>query len=266
MRVSKSHILSLPFNTMLDDVYPFKEICPSSPALEAPIHSILGDVTAGMFRSIHEIIHTPRVGYYGLHDVFVTYDGCVFSDSILAPPASNVGVGHTLAIINHYLEREYLSVRKAIGHELVCVLYGAGWVTWGHWLVDFFPRIFILEQAGININDVYWVVPKNVPNYVYFFLKNIGVELNKIILFDHKNEVLFFKKMLMVPNLVSGMVVHPKMVDYICWIKTKLKKIKKNSLSKKVYISRKHVGANRILLNRDEVEGVMKSFIQKCKQ
>lgn len=81
-----------------------------------------------------------------------------------------------------------------------------------------------MEQAGININDVYWVVPKNVPNYVYFFLKNIGVELNKIILFDHKNEVLFFKKMLMVPNLVSGMVVHPKMVDYICWIKTKLKK------------------------------------------
>jgi capsular polysaccharide biosynthesis protein len=51
---------------------------------------------------------------------------------------------------------------------------------YGHWIIDFLPRIAVTEAAGFSRQDVLWLISGNAPAFVEVLLTYLGIPLNCI--------------------------------------------------------------------------------------
>lgn len=154
--------------------------------------------------------------------------------------------------------------------EEECLLL-AGWApdSWGHFLLEYLPRIFILKKFIEENGSLPLYVSEKCPAYVIDAIKNITGELNINIEFFSDNSLTFFKNVVIPPYADSRGLkgIHPQ-VEFL--LKSWIEKNQSHSIPspKKIYVSRKHLDPSLIIsttpkrkiINENEVESALQSL------
>ncbi|CAI9122192.1 glycosyltransferase family 61 protein [Brytella acorum] len=258
--MKKHEILSLPMRDISETGLPFVELAKSSMAINMTFHSILGVTDGDALMSLHRNPIYEAVGYYVASNAMVTYDGTIiYNDNIVSSPTLNVSELNR-HVLEHFLEGE-LPLLHPIG-GLSVVLYGFGWVVYGHWLVEFFTRVYTVHAFGMDLNKITWILPNDVPQYVLSFLSKIGIRKESLFLFDHKREIVCCENLLIPVNLCkSSSNAHPLFEKYCQWFR-KLCVGHEAALDKcnKLFVTRKSFTNHRPVVNGDELKEISQEF------
>lgn len=222
---------------------------------------------------IRKEVKSDSVGYFEVKDVkvhglglFTTVeDELIYSDKI----------GTTLDTIKSNRIDTFLSDLKYINHniefktkkklieldEKVIVLSQRGFNIYGHWLIDFLPRLAFCEsllEQGFKV-----VVPKGTPKYAFELFKYFGLEKDRIIEHDYKYQILKCKQAIIPTASRSGhdlSHVHPCIGKYFDKIIGRCN-IMKNDATPYIYLTREgERNQMRRLINRDVIENTLGKF------
>ncbi len=168
----------------------YTALAPAFSALARPPAFLFGPMPGYLARDIFGEFGVGGVGLYRLAEARVTFDGVVIQG----------GVGLWSLALNHpdYLVARVLAAdggrRMALPARHVpgpaALLHGPGYNVFGHWLVDFLPRLFVLSQAGFDIAALRYILPADAPGFASTFLRLIGVPADNIVVHDHRTEVM----------------------------------------------------------------------------
>jgi hypothetical protein len=173
--------------------------------------------------------HTARTaGFYTVRDACVTQDGIVIhNDTALTSIATNHPDDHCQQILRGLdpalWRRSPLHVE---GQGII--LFGPGWPVWGHWLLDFLPRLYLMSLAGLDVCRSRWILPGKMPSFARDLLQLLGIPNTALIEFDPWQEVLHLDEVLMPTNLHAGALMHPRFIDSLRWLRARLPTTRKS--------------------------------------
>jgi capsular polysaccharide biosynthesis protein len=177
----------------------FREVAPAGQSAVLPPRFVLGPAVPQNLWDIFGQIETPAVGCYALRGarvaptgIAVCEDVAFHSDAFLHPRH------HVVAVIDR-LNAEVLPVRDVPGP--LAVVYGPAHETWGHWLTDFLPRLWVLREAGYELADIRFLVPADLRPFAWDLLRLCGVEAAQCVVYDHWREVIRTDLLLMPTGL-----------------------------------------------------------------
>jgi capsular polysaccharide biosynthesis protein len=147
---------------------------------------------------------------------------------------------------------------RFLDESIACVI-GPGHLIYGHWLVDFLPKLYLLRRAGIDPLDIRYIIPKNTPDFGFAWLRLIGIPDSKLILFDPYSEVVGVKRLILPTLLRTSSRAHPvfpQAVEYLLTLIRRKRSIMTKPLSRrKLFVSRAGAGRDgRMLINRKAIE------------
>ncbi|MBS0980970.1 glycosyltransferase family 61 protein [Acetobacter thailandicus] len=256
-KYSKYSILNKPF-LPIEKIFE-REFIPLSMSeylLEHEITAFFGNVSNEVGRSIVENEIGFPIGVYYIENICITFDGCLFTDNALLSSDSLNFRESSREVLSHFLKDELTEVYV----ENTCVLlYGPGWTTWGHWIIEFLTRVYIIYRMGFDKNNIKWIIPSDCPDFAIKIINMVGIKDINLILFDHTNTILRCKSIIIPTNLTCGMSCHPLMSEYISWIKNILGCVVSPDPSLRLYLSRQKLATSRRVSNAEEVENIIKN-------
>jgi capsular polysaccharide biosynthesis protein len=69
------------------------------------------------------------------------------------------------------------------------IIHGPGYNVFGHWLIDFLPRLYILRRAGFDIATLTFIVPSDLHRFAREFLRLVGIPAAHLVAQDHRAEL-----------------------------------------------------------------------------
>lgn len=239
-----------------DNSIAYKVIELSVKNFTSPLSFLMGNPSLLLMREVFSHIESKEVGLYIVETGIITYDGIVIKDeNILFSDRLNMEENHCKNILNWAFHNQN-SIEIKDYEGVLCPLFGPGWPTWGHWLVEFLPRIFLIQRYGININEVKFLLPFNVPKFALDLVKICGLSDENIIFFDQNKELMRSEKIIVPTNLSDFSIFHPVFSDYVEWICGKIGICRKKEGIKKIFIQRTDNNKLRTLVNRKEIERI----------
>lgn len=83
-----------------------------------------------------------------------------------------------------------------------CVLLATnGHNIYGHWLVDFLPKIYLLDYIGIDVSKIKFLMPSDVGHWAIDLMNLVGIKKENLIIYD-QNEIVPLCRSLFVPTLL----------------------------------------------------------------
>lgn len=228
----------------------------NSPA-PAPLF-LLGPANALIHQEIYGQGETGEVGTYAVDDAVVAPSGIAIKDGVAFS---------STAFIHPPYHVEQVAAR-VLGTELprrhvdgtLAVIYGPGHQTYGHWLVDFLPRLWVLAQTGHDLAALRYVIPPELTPAAKKLLTMIGITRDQLVPYRYWREVLTADRLL----LPTGLRTHNRMSPYFAeatrfWV-SRLRgasRIRPNAATpNRIFVSRAKVTAARILDNRARIEAI----------
>ena len=147
---------------------------------------------------------------------------------------------------------------RFVEEPLACVI-GPGYLTYGHWLVDFLPKLYLLHRVGIDPMRIKYLIPKDTPEFGFAWLRLVGISDSQLILFDPYAEVVGAKQLIL-PTLVRtnnrAHPLFPEAVEYLLSLIRRRHRIATSARGgRSLFISRADSGREqRKLLNREAIE------------
>lgn len=200
------------------------------------------------------------IGVYRVVDGAVSCHGALYHRGIgLLSPSWNLGQG-TLALAAEWSDIKDLSApTRHIEGELVS-LVGPGMNVWGHWLVDFLPRLYALHLAGYDILRQRYLVAKNAPRFAIDLLKSLGIEDESLERYDEKTELVSCSALLIPTYLRWGNHFSPLFQAAAAFLLRTITAVAPLPPppveAPRLFVSRGAARVPRALVNREEIEAL----------
>lgn len=166
-----------------------------------PPDLLLGQVTPDLMRQYFGQMLVLGTGIYRLERASVANAGDILIENRLAW-SYQLGVSpDDAARYIRALEPRlpHLSRRRIDGE--VVLLAGHGHLLYGHWLVDFLPKLALLGAAGHDIGRQTYLLPADTPAYAREWLRLLGIADDRIVVYDRESEWVECR-VLVVPTLL----------------------------------------------------------------
>ena len=235
----------------------FLELCGRKLSLGPAPRFVFGPVPQYLAREIFGEFVLGSVGCYVIKNGRLTTDAViVHGRTALWSHGLNHPDYHVANIMQSSgFNRESLPARYVSGQA--AAIYGPGFPVYGHWLVDFLPRLHVISLAGYDIAKLRFVFPHDLPRFGLEFLQLIGIPPENIILHRHHQEHLQFDELVIPTILRTASRLHPFFKEAS---KAWTDRIHHGSApptgSRRLFISRKGVVSGRVLANRDALESI----------
>lgn len=235
----------------------FDEVGRSEQSIAPAPQFLLGSVPAFLFSTLFSEFHQHAVGCYGIRHGRITSDGVVLHrQTALWTQAFNHPDYHVRTILEPSgWNRVALPVRYVPGRA--AVIHGPGYRVYGHWLVDFLPRLYLLALACHDLGQIRFVLPADLPSFAREFLEMVGIPSGNILFHDHDREQLLFDELIVPTVLRTASRLHPLFraaSDF--WVKKAGISAPPAMPSRKLFISRGGVTSGRVLTNRAVLERI----------
>ena len=153
-----------------------------------PPDLLVGAVTPTLLRVYHEQTTVLGTSLYELPGAEVTEEGVILLDGMFQYAAQlNIFPvnfeGHFRAIA-----ARLPSLRRVAVEEPVVLLTGMGHQMYGHWLVDFLPKLFLLDRAGHDITRLRYLLPADTPGFARLWLGLLGIGEDRLIVYDRTRD------------------------------------------------------------------------------
>jgi capsular polysaccharide biosynthesis protein len=180
----------------------FTQIAPAGTSLPRPPLFLLGPATEAVLRDLAAQTATPEIGCYAMADAVVAPTGFPIKQGVALHGDAFLHPRHLVVSISDRLNAEPVRTRPVQG--TVAVLCGPAHETYGHWLVDFLPRLWVLHQAGYDLAAIRYLVPADLRPFAFALLALCGITDAQLVLYDHWREKLRVERLLMPTGLRLG--------------------------------------------------------------
>jgi capsular polysaccharide biosynthesis protein len=233
----------------------FHEVHEAGHSLPRPPLFMLGPVTQALLHDLAAQTSTPRVGCYTVHDALVAPTGIPIKQNVAFHSDAFLHPRHLTVAIADRLNAETPPVRRIEG--IVALLCGPSHETYGHWLVDFLPRLWVLHQAGHDLAALRYLVPADLRPFGFTLLRSCGIRDDQVILYRHWQELPRIAHLLLPTGLRLGDRLAPCFAAATAfWVG----RLRQNTAlpppqgSAALYLSR--AGGTRTLRNRARIEAL----------
>jgi capsular polysaccharide biosynthesis protein len=204
--------------------------------------------------------HLPGVGCYTLHDVRVGFDGVLIRQNrLLHADDLNLPQDHVGRAIAHNMPGWRMAkVHRVKGRATL--IHGPGFDVYGHWLIDFLPRLWVLHRHGIDIRDTPILLPGRLPNFAMAMLAQLGIRPSQYVIYDQLTDLVDVET-LIVPSLMRlGNRFSPLLPAATSFWRSLIKApfVPPAPLPhiQKIYVSRNEQWGHRQLRSREAIERV----------
>ena len=200
------------------------------------------------------------VGVYRVAHGAVSCHGALYYRGVgLLSPSWNLGQQALDSAAARSDIKDFAAPTRHIEGELVS-LVGPGMAVWGHWLVDFLPRLYTLHVSGYDINKQRYLLAHNAPQFAVELLKLIGIEGDLLERYDEKTELVSCDNLIIPTYLRWGNHFSPLLKEAVAFI-MRLVAAKQPLppppvMASRLFISRGTGRAQRTLNNREEIEAM----------
>jgi len=240
------------------DAASFHRIAPAHAAVPLPPRFFFGDFPADVAAHYFRHIGVGPVGTFTLRDVLfqaayvIARGGCpvVCSELNIHPP-------HVAEAMAQVAGRERI-VRRFDGS--FAFIQGPGHHIFGHWLVDFLPKLFVLAACGHDPGALLYLMPKTTPTWALTFLRLLGIRADQLVFFDPFAEMIEVEVLLLPTFLHNGVRFAALFVEAARAIKATAEAGRDPAAAwtggSRLYLSRGKAGGFRGLRNRDALEAI----------
>ena len=159
--------------------------------------AVLGGAGDWLTVAVHDETPVGPLGCYFVKDIRMCGHGYLFSGSRFVKED-----GHTSIVAHEWLEREDLAdnplmfktIQRRLVDKPVLCLIGPGYPIYGHWLVDYMPRVRIAQAVlGKAFSDFRIPLPDDAPPWLIQFICELtGAETSQFIAYNRMMEELEF--------------------------------------------------------------------------
>lgn len=161
-----------------------------------PPDLLLGAVHAELMRVYFDQPVLLGASLYELPDAEVLAEGVVVLDGALQYCSQlNLFPVDSEARFRTLAERRPGLRRVAVAEPAV-LLAGPGHRMYGHWLVDFLPKLFLLDRAGHDIARLRYLLPADTPAFARTWLSLLGIGDDRLLAYDRERDRLACTRLL----------------------------------------------------------------------
>lgn len=195
------------------------------------------------------------VGCYRLHQAQITADAVLLHNGQALWSLALNHPEHLVARIAAQ-DRTGWPVRRVAGQ--VAILHGPGYDVYGHWLVDFLPRLYVLSLAGFDILRLKFVLPADIPGFALEFLRLIGIPAAHLVRHESRSELIEADECV-VPTILRlksrlSPLFNAASQFWIERFRANAGLGAKPPTGQKIFVSRAAAQGNRTLKNRAQIE------------
>lgn len=148
---------------------------------------LFGPSDAELTRQIYGQVETPEIGVASIADAAVAPTGIGICGNVaFAAAALNHPREHVATIVARL--NQMSPPCRAVPGPLV-PLFGPAEEDLGHLLIDYLPRLWLLEQAGYALDTLRFLVPDRLPVFLQEVLRALGLTQERIVRYAHWDEV-----------------------------------------------------------------------------
>ena len=241
----------------------FTPIAPASRTLPPPPLFLLGPADAVVHEELFGQTELPGLGTYTLDDAVLAPSGIAIKGGVAFNSAAFIHPPHQVAAIASRLLAADLPARRVRG--TLAVIYGPGHQTYGHWLVDFLPRLWVLAECGYDLAALRYAVPPELTPVARKLLAQLGIGRAQLVPHRYWREVLRADRLL----LPTGLRVHNRIAgrfrDATAFWTGRLRacapapsgaQALTAQARGRLFVSRTRVIGARILSNREQIEAI----------
>jgi capsular polysaccharide biosynthesis protein len=235
--------------------FAFREVAAAGRGLQRPPLFMLGPVTPSLLHDLAAQTTTPRIGCYELRDVLVAPTGIPIKQNVAFHGEAFLHPRHLTVAVSDRLNAETPKLRAIDG--TVALLCGPGHETYGHWLVDFLPRLWVLNQAGHDLATLRYLVPADLRAFGLELLRLCGIRDDQLVLYRHWQELPRAEHLLLPTGLRLGDRLAPCLPAATAFWVARLKRttpLPRPPAARALYLRR--AGGSRTLRNRDQIEAM----------
>jgi capsular polysaccharide biosynthesis protein len=234
----------------------FQSVAPAGRTLARPPLFLLGPAPEAVLYDLAAQTETPEIGCYTLQDAQVAPTGIPIKHKVAFHSDAFLHPRHLAVAISDRLNAAPPPTRVIPG--TVATICGPAHETYGHWLVDFLPRLWVLAQAGHDLDTLRFLVPADLTPIGFTLLQHCGIASDQLILYDHWHELPRVETLILPTGLRSGDRLAPCFAAatafWIDRIRHHTPVPPTNTAGAPLYLARTK-GARR-MLNRDRIESI----------
>ncbi len=193
----------------------FAEIAPampSPPAGDVALVNAAGNEDWFQFQHA-QTGQADALGLYFADDVEVTSFGLMYrSGLVLGDNTEPYQVARQFAQAEGLrVPVEYQRRRKVRLNDPALLIAGPGHCMWGHWLVDFLPRLALAVQAlGTRLDDCIIPLPSDTPDWAEALLRTaFGIPREKLLYYNYQHEILVCRRAIIPTFVHTDYFFHP---------------------------------------------------------
>jgi capsular polysaccharide biosynthesis protein len=232
---------------------------PSVRVPQAP-RFFFGTFTGQLSESYFKLTHLHQIGVFVCKNTEIRAPYLITRDgAVMACPQANLHEAHLLQFLsNGGAATGQRSLR--IGGACAMV-FGPGYRIFGHWMIDFLPKLYLLQRAGYDWARTSFLLPSDCPSFGYELLELLGIKHDRIVQFDVQTESVFCECLLVPTTCHNGLLPAHLFRENIGWVRGQIEArngpLNSDQKAERLFVSRGHRAAgNRALVNREEIEAI----------
>jgi capsular polysaccharide biosynthesis protein len=225
-----------------------------------PPRFFFGNFSDRLSEHYFKMTHVHPMGVFVCRHTTVTAPYLITHDTaLLVCPETNIHQAHLELILDQgHLDRP--KNRRRVDGDCA-MIYGPGYKIFGHWLVDFLPQIYLLQQAGYDVTQLMFLFPSDLPVFALELLELAGISRNNIVQFLVDTESVLCERLLIPTTCHNGLMFARLFRDGMAWLRQQIEahsgSFHQNQSLERIFISRAHAHAgNRTLTNRADIEAM----------
>lgn len=235
----------------------FRSLNGPDKAVPQPPRFFFGPFLPELAASYFGIGALSSIGVFSLVDFSLTGNFLLSRDeNYYRCPELNIHEAHINGELKRLAEcRSEQVVRRLSGPHVV--LAGPGIGIYGHWLVEYLPKIALLNFANYNIHSLQFLLPKGTPGFVSAFLELLTIKPTQIVYYDPDHEIIRADELIVPTVMHNGVRMSPlfqRAANYLKDLIQQSHDLGTSSHGPRIFLSRAAAGGGRALENRAAVE------------
>ena len=232
----------------------FTELAPAG-ATPAPAPLFLfGPAGAALTAELFGQTALGAVGCYTIAGATLAPTGIAMSGDLAFSSAAFIHPPHHVATVTGRLLAAGLPERHVRGP--LAVIYGPGHETYGHWLADFLPRLWVLSQTGHDVLTLRYALPPDLLPFATRLLARVGIRESQLVPYRYWHEVMRTDLLLMPTGLRLHNRLSPLLRAATAFWAAGLHRAAtaRPAAGPRIFVSRAQTPATRLMTNRAAIE------------
>jgi capsular polysaccharide biosynthesis protein len=237
----------------------FQSLAAPDIALPASPRFTFGSFPGELAASYYRQFGIGSVGIHKARNVALSGEFLISRDEVyFRCPEMNVHEAHIRGELNRLAIAGKTMREMRLPGQYVA-LAGPGNRVYGHWLIEYLPKIGLLDVAGYDVRNLRYLIPNSAQRYVHEWLYLLGIRPEQVFVYDCDRDVITADELLMPTVMHNGVRVSSLLQKVATFMLGQIGRdhdLKASAHGPRILLSRGKTSQSRKLLNRAAIEEI----------